>query len=703
VRWGRGHGLPVAVLLALCTAGLVPSLARADWTDFAPRPLETGAFFDTYASYEQDHTSTGGTPSRWSDTFIRERVTLFSNGYSYHPRFIRYQFSISGALKQEDYWNSQPGPTGWSDQTGFEYDCRLVVLPEHAYNLRLFAARYEPLFKQQTTTQHNNIENTRGALFRYRRKPYFAHLSYTDNSVESGTTTSDVQTVTGEGEYFKRYATGNQWSVTGNVSPSWFSNSAGLNGSATQYLATNVVNLTSLPAWAPPLRLYSSVSDDTFDQHSSISGTFTSDQLSWYELLTLYLPANFRSDASYRYQDTHSTNAAPDGPSQTLSDINNDARFDLVHRLYESLDTTYALLYDSRSSSGGDIWSLTNSLALNYTKAIPVGRLLLGGSVAATDTTNTGQVSIVDQLYPGIPVPGSFTIQQQNVAPDSIIVYLECSDAHPCAPPLVPGQIVPLVENTDYTLTPADNGTTFTINVITLPQPLVVPGVYDFLVSYSLTGGNYELRTDTYSGTASVELFDNLLTPYVNYLAVRTAVLSGVFLNPVDSTTYTGGLIVTRGPVRLRGEYQDSQWPTSPYQAWRVDVQYVSAIDATTSVYATAGYLNKHFPHGTSETATAPFTDELTSASASLQKEIVSRNLFVTVGGNYSYLQGEINGDSYSATSSLLWKIGRVDLTLGANVYGADTSGGSIATGAATIANQRDHQFFYLKMSRRLF
>jgi len=702
VKWGRRPGIPFPLLLTLCAVGFAASLARADWQEFIPRPLENGAYFDTYGSYEQDHSVSGGTSTRWTDTFIRERVTLFSNGYSYHPRFIRYQFSISGAVKQEDYQSSQPGPSGWSDDTGLEYDVRLVVLPEHSYNLRVFAARYEPLFKEQAATQHSSIENSRGAVFRYRKKPYFAHIGYTDDSIESGNTTSDVQALSTNAEYFKRYASGTQFSITGAINPSWFNNSQGLSGSAQEYVLSNTLNLPLLPV-VTPVRLYSSLSDNTFDQSSGSSGKFTDDQLVWYELLSVYLPASFRTDAAYRYQDTHSTNAPPAAASQTLSDISNDARFDVVHRLYQSVDTTYSLLYDSRSSSGGNVWTLTNALAVNYTKLIPVGRVLAGGSVSSSDTNNSGQVNIVNQSYPGIPVPGSFTLQQQNVALGSIIVNLQCTSSHPCPPPLVPNQIVPLTENTDYTVTSFDNGVTVAINVITLPEPLIVPGVYDFLVSYSLTGGNFELRTNTYGSTASVELFDNLLTPYFSYVAIRTDVLSGVFPNAVDSTTYTGGLLVTRGPVRVRGEYQDSQWQISPYQQWRVDVQYVSAINPTTSLYATAGYLNRYYPQGTSEDSTTAFTDESEAVSASVQKEVIARNLFVSAGGAYSHLQGQINGDSYSTNGSLLWRIGRVDLTLGASAYGADTSGGSVSSGTDTISTRRDHQFFYLKLRRRLF
>ena len=453
-----------------------------------------------------------------------------------------------------------------------------------------------------------------------------------------------------------------------------------------------------------PVRLYSSLRDNTSIQSSSRSGNFTNDQLVWYELLSVYLPANFRTDAAYRYRlYTHSTNDPHPAASQRSPTSATTRASTSSTALPERRIPPNPPLYDSRSSSGGNVWSLTNALAVDYTELIPVGGSSQEAACASSDYQQHRPGQHRQSVVPGIPVPGSFTLQQQNVALGSIIVNLQCTQSHPCPPPMVPNQIVPLTENTDYTVTSFDNGTTVAINVITLPEPLVVPGTYDFLVSYSAHGGNFELRTNTYGSTASVELFDNFLTPYFSYVAIRTNVLSGVFPSPVDSTTYTTGLLITRGPVRVRGEYQDSQWQISPYQAWRVDVQYVSAINPTTSVYATAGYLNKYYPQGTSEDSTTAFTDESESVSASVQKQLFARNLFVSAGGSYSHLQGQINGDSYSTNGSLLWKVGRVDLTLGASAYGADTSGGSVSSGTDIISTRRDHQFVYMKLRRRLF
>ena len=358
-----------------------------------------------------------------------------------------------------------------------------------------------------------------------------------------------------------------------------------------------------------------------------------------------------------------------------------------MHRLYQSLDTTYTFLRGSRSSSGGDTTSLSNSLALNYTKVIPSGRVLAGVSVARSETDNHGQADIVNEPYSGVAVPGPFLLRQQNVEAGSIIIFLKS--------PLPPFEAIPLVENVDYTLTPVQN--TFQINMLTLPSQFVVPGTYDLLVTYSLTTGDFGLRTDTFSNGTSAQLFDDLLTPYFNYLAVRSDVMSGTFLGtPIDSTTYTTGLIVHRGPVRVRGEYQRLEWQVSPYQAWRAELQYVATFNRTTSAYATAAYLNKYYPHGTSVNTTGAFTEQSESASASVQKRLLT-DMYISAGGSYSRQQGLVDSNSYSANASWSWRIGKVDVTVGASAYASDSS---VSGGISTA---RDHQLVYLKLRRRLF
>ena len=52
---------------------------------------------------------------------------------------------------------------------------------------------------------------------------------------------------------------------------------------------------------------------------------------------------------------------------------------------------------------------------------------------------------------------------------------------------------------------------------------------------------------------------------------------------------------------------------------------------------------------------------------------------------------------AWSLNSSLSWKIGKLDVTAGANVYGSSTSG------TTTVDSDRVHQYYYVTVRRVLF
>ena len=221
-------------------------------------------------------------------------------------------------------------------------------------------------------------------------------------------------------------------------------------------------------------------------------------------------------------------------------------------------------------------------------------------------TDSTGQTDIPSEPHPATPVPGSFLLDQQDVDPATLSVFLRS--------PLPPFQTIRLTGNVDYTVTPVANR--LQVTVVQLPPQFVVPGTYDFVVSYSLTTGTFEQRMNTYALNASVQLLDNMLTPYYSYLAVRTQILSGVFPGvPLDSTTNTVGLSFLDGPWRALGEFQSLAWDVSPYQQWRWEVQYTGSIDPTLRVYATANSLYRYYPNGTSVDPTGRLHRKRPSAS----------------------------------------------------------------------------------------
>ena len=90
--------------------------------------------------FEEDDNRYAERSYRWTDTFFKEKLTLFSNGYVYHPRFLLFHAAVTGLVSQERYDTSLAPSDEWRRDDGFEYDFSLLLLPEHAYNLQALCA-----------------------------------------------------------------------------------------------------------------------------------------------------------------------------------------------------------------------------------------------------------------------------------------------------------------------------------------------------------------------------------------------------------------------------------------------------------------------------------------------------------------------------------------------------------------------------------
>jgi len=669
------------ILSAALALALAP--ARASWADLAPRPFENGAYFELFGSEERDNNNNSDRRYGWSDTFFTEKITFFSNGYFYHPRFMQYQLSVSGALKQEDYSQSFTPSAGWTRGTGFDYTARLVFLPEHPYNFELFALRREPLYKEQSETQHSSVETSNGARFQYRRRPFFVHAGYLDNTTSSQASSSNVQQLNLDGEYFKEFAGGNVFSTTAFFNPSRFTGDQALTGSRTSYGLTGLVD-------AHAVRLYLTATQSAYDQDSPLSGRLENDQFAFQERLSAYLPLNFRTDFYYRLLNNSSTTTTLRAPEPLeLSNDSRELEAVISHRLYQSLDSQYTFLRTSMTSSGGDSTTVSNTLGLNYNKAIPRGRVLAGVNLATILTDSGGQTDVSSEPHPAIDVrpPGVFSLARQNVDEASLAVFLRS--------PSPPFELNRLFENVNYTVRLVAN--TLEVSVFVLP-PGFAPGIYDFVVSYSLAAGTFEQRTNSYGFNTSVQLLDNMLTPYYNFLTVRSEVLSGVFPGiPLDSTTNTVGLTFLDGPWRALGEFQSLDWAVSPYRSWRGEVQYAGSVEPTLRLYATADYLYRYYPVGTSDDFPISYAERNISLTGSVQKDFLSRSLTLAAGGSYSRVLGLADSNAYALNSALSWRIGKLELSAGVNAYGSDAQG----TGGGQY--NRNHQYYYVKVLRRIF
>ena len=671
------------IVPAILVAAVAP--AAAGWRDWVPRPFENGAYFELWGTKERDDSNNAGRTTHWEDTFFTEKLTVYSYGYVYHPRFLAYEASIGGALKQENYSSNFAPSTGWTHDTGLDYTGRLFFLPEHPYNLQLFALRYEPLYKEQSQTRHGNVETSNGARFRYRSRPWFLNAGYLDNTTSSSTDRSEVKRVDLNGEYFREFGGGHTFSATAFFLPSWFSGSRELDGSSTQYGVTGLVDMHTV-------RVDLTASQTDYEQESPLSGRIESDQFHFQERLSAYFPLNFRGDFLYRVIDNETTTRTLAAPAPVaLSDDSHDLEAILSHRLYESLDSRYIFLRSERESSGGDSTAVSHTLGFDYGKTIPRGRILAGVNLSTVRTDSTGRTDVSNEPHPAVTVPttpGSFVLSQQNVDPDTVAIYMRST--------LPPFDLILLVEGIHYLVNPVGNS--LEINVFLLPPPFL-PGTYDFVATYALTTGTFEMRTNSTGFHTSVDLLDARLTPYYRFLAVRSDVLAGVFPGvPLDSTTNTLGLSYQDGPWRTFGEFTNFEWDVSPYDEWRAEVQYTRSLDPTLRLWTSGALFHRRYPDGSSVGEPNPYTEESATVSGSVQKEFLERALLLSGGGSFSRVLGLVDSDSYSANASMSYRIGKLELAAGAELYGAHTRGAGISG-----QYDRTHPYYYVKIRRRIF
>jgi len=674
-----------AFLIVAAACAAFPSLVSAAWRDFIPTPYENGADMDVFASYETDRYGTGRGGTDWKDLFIKEKLTLSSTGYSYHPRFITYRLSLSGALKQEEYEAAFLGSPRWQYMSGFEYDASLDALPEHPYNLRLYSRRIEPLYKQQFATYSNNVEESWGAIFRYRAKPYFIRARYIDDSIESSLNSNGMKLFGVDGAYFKEFENGKVLSLNATFTHTDFDSSAQGPGDSDEYGISNTIDLKTVS-------LTSSVSGSGRRQDTPHFGSLQNDQFTWYERLGANLPLNFRTDLTYSYNKADfSRGATGTSPESSTHSVDKRIGLDITHVLFQSLQSRYAFLQDSLSSSGGDTKNVSNSLSMNYTKNIPWGRFLAGFSLGRTVTDSSGAPTVINEQPPPTAVPGGyFDLNAQAVDRVTIRVYLRS--------PLSPFDLVPLDETVHYTVT--SFGNTFRITMNNLPSQFAVPNTYDgFLVSYSLIPAEFKVRTDASAYNVGFELF-NMLNPYYSHNSTKTRMLSGEFPGELlDSTVNTLGIVVHKEGFRARAEYQRQDSNIAPYSQWKAEIMNSEKVTETIRVNAAVSYNETSYPHGTSLQGDSAYRVKTAMVSGNIQKQLPSKNLYLSAGGSYSLFSGQTNGSTYSADAALQWKIAKLTLSLGANVSSLESE----SQGTSAVATSRNHQYYFLNVKRKLF
>ena len=650
-----------------------------------PRTFETHLWLSLYGIYENDQLQSVPRHFTWSDLFLREKLTLQTSGYFYHPRFLRYRLQLSGGLDQEQYRNSTAPPLGTRHGNAFEYDARLLFLPEHPYNLELFATRTEPLFREENAIEHTALSTSYGADLRYRQRPWLFHARVSDEGIDSAGVSTDVKQLVLDGKYYKDFGDGKLVSFDARYNPVRTLTSDGFRSDTDNAFFGNTLG-------AGRFRLYSNVNlGDLTQQGGAATLQADSRLLSWYEQLTGDLPWNFRLELFWRYFDSQSTYGNQLDPAgTTLTSVIRDAEATLRHSLYESLQSYYTFRWNSGESSGGTSTSLTNFLSFNYTKRIDDvrGRLDLGLNLGKGDVRNTGQTQVVDEPHPGVAVPGTIRLLQPGADPQSVLVLVRS--------PAPPYDLVRLIEGVHYTV--ATVGNSLEITVVTLPPEFAVPGRFDFRVSYSLLAGNYEATTKTFGQNGSLALFDNLVTPYYSYSSVRWTTVSGTAPGGgLNSDVFIAGVSFLKGPLRGRFEYSDVSWATSPWRGWRAEAQYLGPVGLNTNVNVTAYFQDRQFADTTATGGIPAYSEKQTAVFGNVQQFLMERQMTASVGGSFTRIQGLSDSRTWAFNATLSLHVGKLDIVGGANYSSSESQNGT------SYASQTTHQYYYLWLRRLIF
>jgi len=672
----------------------IPSTTFGGLSDFTPRiynnegELQIGGLYDGYRS------SAAGRVSETTDAYISERFVLTTTGYVYHPRFVQFFGQFAVGFNQEKYTQTNSSPSvdeSWQNVFKGEYELRAIALPEHPYSLEAYTLRKEPMVRGLSAGLFKSVITSSGAIFKYKERPYSLTLSYDHSNIESRTFTTDYDTFVASAGYTKEW--GSFWGgythtdsdTQGGVYPITYTQDS--------YGLGNQLNF-----WKKNVLLVSTLTENKFSQDTYLSSV-DDDRRTWKEQLNMYLPWNFDVSLSYRYEDDEQTTRPKSKPSEvTLWNKNNNAIFQVTQRLYQSLVTSYSYNYYETTSSGGDSTTNSQILTSTYRKKISPGYLNAGFSLGRSITDGHGAPSILNethnsQIWGVAPPPaGEFSLSGINIDEASLRMpgAVQVKSA-------VSADYWPLLVDFDYQV--IRYGNNFTIRILSVPAGALSPNLYytyEFRVSYSNLATDFEIKTTNVAYSLRLDLFDRYFNPYYNYSRSDREVLSGYFPGGDEKVTInTVGVSSERPFYTLIAEYQDYNSTLNPSKTFRADGTVWDTFNETTTLTANAYYMNRVY-EAVPEFGTPGYTERTLGGRVRGEKKYPRQNLTASLAVNYWQTDGMYLTRSGQVIGQLAWKIGLMDLTLGAEIGKNETE---LLLGKQEV----NHNLYYFTMKRKLF
>lgn len=661
-----------ALLLAAIVA-LIPVVAPAEERSFLPRLVTFDGELEAGMRYESYENRTDGRGLETSDTLATERLRLSTLGFVYHPRFVT--FRLMGALGLRQEWFSTEIASQKASEVSEEYDIRAWILPEHPYNIEVYTTRRNPILGGRISPGADLVSHEKGAIGRYTKMPLFLEAGIKDVST-SGQNSYRSETSYASGSYFL-----GPTSTTAIYNHVTSTNAAAVSTIRDRYYAVNNI---SLPLFTLQSRW--EFQDDL--QEGPDMAPADLERTNWVEDLSFPLPGNFRTDLTYSVsRDRVTSMAAAPPPYDSVLTRTENERFLLSHDLYASLRTSYNMNYTVLDSTGGEGRTAAQSLNVLYTKRITGGRLTAGGYLSRMNQERRGAPVVLETHE--TTATGIFDLNLPLADLSSVAVWVVDPS----------GALVPLVEGitNNYVVLPA--GPLWSIDIISLPLPPWLPenGSYTFKVTYAPVPADFELLNDGSGYNISLELFDNLVNPYYNHSNLQQEVVSGSLPGGPDNVTSdVAGLRLQRVPYFIRGEYQNYRSQVNPFEAWRVRGEYRGRATPSISATGILSHTRTVYEKTLSSQGVRGYADESTEVIGSVQKDLPRRHLNLTASVSYVLRKTFATTETFSASGSLLWRIGQLDVRAGISL--------SYAASALTVGRQRSSsEYYYLKLTRSLF
>lgn len=671
----------------------LPCSAQLDIRSFIPRITDYTGKLVIDAAHRADETESDGEGSESKNTKISEKITFSLVGFVYHPRFMSYRLDLSGSLGQS-HFKSGAEDTGWKFRTGTEFNFRTIVLPYHPYTLELYAARREPLILGALSGD-KTIITERGALFRYRKRPFSLNMDYNLLTTERGPQKTDNI----------------RYSIRGGHSAGFISTSIGYfhsersgddsEGKTDGYTLSNTIRF-----WK--LSLSSSVNYSDSVEKDLAKTIYKS--LSWREDLRIDLPWNFEGNISFNHLKTSFKRKAEDTPFGELDITNrsNALSFGLSHTLFESLRSSLSMDYTTNKSDDSETETRSGSLLFSYSKKIPIGRLFANFSGRKSITERTGiQFNIRESFLSDIGV-GEEIILQQGANPDTVSVEVRgCFFDDDGNERRI---TAPLIRDDNYFVDVIDNRVIIVIislfvqrgeDFIDIEQCSDDEGnllPFEFLVTYGIAGDS-KVETLSRAYGLRLDLFGGLISPYYNRVELKQKILEGVVpFKPEESQSDAIGIAFNKPPFRLSAEYFQLKSEFRPSKGYKTSVEYEKFLTPTFRARIRAFFNRTELTKArgaTEEVMKEEVREDDYGLNISAHKRF-SRYLNLSLGSAVSKRRGESESLSYSFRGDLSWAIGKISVKTGASVSHSDTEFKRGET-------KRLGQYYYLKIERTLF